>query len=135
MDEVGGRQSIGLFVTTIRTDVRSLQAMEDTLLTDHIVNNRATVDWCLFGRFAEENNTHVTTTYPYQQCNSKCRPIFTSVDYDIKRNTGGYDYCNHNGTNFTSDSEQCISCLYAASELTILGNSKLDLARETMYTS
>ncbi|KAF2681766.1 hypothetical protein K458DRAFT_241713, partial [Lentithecium fluviatile CBS 122367] len=98
-------------------------------------NNRAVVDWCIFGRFAEENNSHLATTYPYQQCNAKCELMYAAADYKIKENPGGYAYCDSEGANFTADAEECTSCLYGASGLTVLGNI-LDLGFDAdIYTA
>ncbi|KAF2264164.1 hypothetical protein CC78DRAFT_568477 [Lojkania enalia] len=86
-----------------------------------IFNNKATVDWCIFGRFAEESNPNVTDTYPYQKCNRACNTIHSSIDYRVKSDPAGYAFCDYEG-NFTADADTCRDCLYDATGLTILGN-------------
>ncbi|KAF2114121.1 hypothetical protein BDV96DRAFT_109843 [Lophiotrema nucula] len=86
-----------------------------------LFNSKAPVDWCIFGRFGEENNENVTETDIYKQCNSACQSIFRSIDINVKSNPGGYEFCDSNG-NFTSDVDSCVDCLYNSTGLTILGN-------------
>ncbi|KAF2727824.1 hypothetical protein EJ04DRAFT_128265 [Polyplosphaeria fusca] len=86
-----------------------------------LFNNKATVDWCVFGRFGNENNPNVTDTYPYQQCNKACSSISSSIDYKIKTDPASYSFCDYNG-NFTINVDSCTECLYNATSLTILGN-------------
>lgn len=93
------------------------------MLTLNAVNNKGVVDWCLFGRFAEEENKNITTSSIYQRCSDSCSKIRSSIDYNIKSDPGGFDFCEHNtNANFTSDAEKCATCLYANEDLTILGN-------------
>lgn len=87
------------------------------------VNNKGMVDWCIFGRFSNEKREDVSKTYPYQQCNTACQAIYSPIDYRIKDDTVSYQFCDHDG-NFTSDADPCISCLYGAGNLTILGNGE-----------
>lgn len=93
------------------------------VLTLFAVNNRGTVDWCLFGRFAEETNPKVSTTYPYNQCHSKCQAIYDASDYRIKSDPQKYDYCDTSG-DFITNAKDCVNCLYSSQNLTILGNSE-----------
>ena len=86
------------------------------------VNSKAPVDWCIFGRFGDEQSDDVTDTYVYKQCNAACQPIYKSIDINVKSNPGGYQFCDSNG-NFTSDVDSCVDCLYNSVGLTILGNS------------
>lgn len=87
------------------------------------VNNKGVVDWCLFGRFAEEQNKNVTASSIYQRCSDSCSKIRSSIDYNIKSDPGSFDFCAHNtNANFTSDAEACATCLYQYDDLTILGN-------------
>ncbi|KAF1361760.1 hypothetical protein EJ07DRAFT_110106 [Lizonia empirigonia] len=88
-----------------------------------LFNNKGVVDWCLFGRFAEEENKNITTSSIYQRCSDSCSKIRSSTDYNIKSDPGGFDFCEHNtNANFTSDAEKCATCLYANEDLTILVN-------------
>ncbi|KAF2190047.1 hypothetical protein K469DRAFT_699629 [Zopfia rhizophila CBS 207.26] len=84
-----------------------------------LFNNRATVDWCVFGRFAEDSNPNVSTAYPYKQCYSDCKSIEGASDYKIKANPGKYDWCDFNG-NYITDADKCVSCLYNATSLTMV---------------
>ncbi|KAJ4315494.1 hypothetical protein N0V94_005931 [Neodidymelliopsis sp. IMI 364377] len=87
------------------------------------INNKGAVDWCLFGRFAEEENKNITASSIYTRCSDSCSKIRSSIDYNIKSDPGGFDFCAHNtNTNFTSDAASCATCLYANPDLTILGN-------------
>lgn len=92
------------------------------------VNNRGAVDYCLFGRFAEESNDDISSTEPYKQCFSACNPIYAASDYRVKSDPESYSYCDSNG-NYTSDAQNCIKCLYDGKGLTILGNSKFSIHR------
>ncbi|KAF1919444.1 hypothetical protein BDU57DRAFT_512541 [Ampelomyces quisqualis] len=84
-------------------------------------NNRAIVDWCLFGRFAEESNPNKTETSIYKTCNSSCNRLYNAADYQVKSNPDSYNFCDNSG-NFTSDADSCLQCLYDTPGLTILGN-------------
>ncbi|KAJ4295056.1 hypothetical protein N0V90_007064 [Kalmusia sp. IMI 367209] len=86
-----------------------------------LFNNRGAADWCIFGRFAEEENKNISSTQPYKQCFSACNPIYAASDYRIKSDPERYDYCDSNG-NYTSDAQNCMKCLYDGQGLTILGN-------------
>lgn len=94
-------------------------------LTCAIVNNKAVVDWCIFGRFAEENNDQVSSTFPYRECNTACQAIYQSIDYKIKSDTLSYSFCDYQG-NFSTEADACTSCLYNSTGLTILGNGEYD---------
>ncbi|PSN60063.1 hypothetical protein BS50DRAFT_626341 [Corynespora cassiicola Philippines] len=95
-------------------------------------NNKGTIDWCLFGKFAEESNPNITDTFPYRQCNTACRNIQSASDFRIKSDPRGYEFCDHNG-DYTTDPDECISCLYNTTGLTILGNI-LSTTREMCKT-
>jgi hypothetical protein len=97
-------------------------SIHDRQLTLFAVNNRGTVDWCLFGRFAEESNKNLSESTVAQRCGNACSPIRNATDYTIKSNPSSYDFCESGG-NFTTDSASCLSCLYGQEDLTILGNS------------
>lgn len=93
-------------------------------LTPLIDNNRVTIDWCLFGRITtKETNANVSSTYPYEQCRDQCALIEGASDYIIKAVPQRWDWCEYNG-NYKANAQQCTSCLYNATGLTILGNSK-----------
>jgi hypothetical protein len=81
------------------------------------------VYWCLFGRFAEEENKNISQSSIYKTCNNKCNKIYDAADYTIKKNPDSYSFCDYNG-NFTADAESCLSCLYGIPGLTILGNGE-----------
>ncbi|KAF2631835.1 hypothetical protein BU25DRAFT_445889 [Macroventuria anomochaeta] len=88
-----------------------------------LFNNKGVVDWCLFGRFENEENKNISSSSIYQRCSDSCSKIRSSIDYNIKKDPGGFDFCEHNtNANFTSDAESCATCLYANEDLTILGN-------------
>ncbi|KAF9696574.1 hypothetical protein EKO04_005394 [Ascochyta lentis] len=88
-----------------------------------LFNNKGVVDWCLFGRFADEQNKNITSSSINQRCSDSCSKIRSSIDYNIKSDPGSFDFCEHNTNgNFTSDAESCATCLYANKDLTILGN-------------
>lgn len=81
------------------------------------------MDWCLFGRFAEEQNKNITGSSINQRCGDSCSKIRSSIDYNIKSDPGGFDFCAHNtNTNFTADAQSCAECVYKYDDLTILGN-------------
>ncbi|KAF2004112.1 hypothetical protein P154DRAFT_66612 [Amniculicola lignicola CBS 123094] len=88
----------------------------------YLFNNKGIIDWCLFGRFAEEQNENKTETFAYQACNSDCNAIYASADYRAKADATGYYFCDHDG-NFTADAEKCMNCLYdSKSNLTVIAN-------------
>lgn len=58
-----------------------------------------------------------------KKCNSQCNQLYNAADYQIKRNSDSYNFCDSSG-NFTADAEPCLKCIYNVPELTILGNSK-----------
>ncbi|KAJ4991456.1 lpxtg-domain-containing protein [Stagonosporopsis vannaccii] len=88
-----------------------------------LFNNKGVVDFCVFGRFAEEKNSNISSSSIYQRCNEGCSKIRSSIDYNIKSDPGGFDFCEHNtSANFTVDAESCATCLYQYDDLTILGN-------------
>lgn len=91
-----------------------------------LFNNRATLDWCIFGRFGDEENENITQSEVYKQCNNDCSAIYAATDYDIKKEPESYSFCDTNG-NFTADAGSCLSCLRKQDELTILGNSVYSL--------
>ncbi|KAH7075281.1 hypothetical protein FB567DRAFT_536558 [Paraphoma chrysanthemicola] len=86
-----------------------------------LFNNRAVVDWCLFGRFAEEENKNISQSSIYKTCNNKCSQIYDAADYNIKQRPDSYSFCDYSG-NFTTDAQSCLTCLYETPGLTILGN-------------
>ncbi|KAF2184143.1 hypothetical protein K469DRAFT_689481 [Zopfia rhizophila CBS 207.26] len=85
-------------------------------------NTKATVDWCIFGRFGEENaEGNETDTLPYKSCYQKCSPIENAIDYNIKSQPAAYTFCSLDG-NFTKDVDPCIDCLYGVDNSKVLGN-------------
>jgi hypothetical protein len=94
-----------------------------TVADQLIVNNRGIIDWCLFGRFAEENNPNKTETSIYKTCNRSCNKLYNAADYQVKSNPDSYNFCDSSG-NFTSDADSCLQCLYDTPGLTILGNGQ-----------
>ena len=94
-----------------------------TLTPTSAVNNKGAVDWCLFGRFAEETNKNISASTISQRCSSSCSKIRSSIDYNIKSDPGGFDFCAHNtNANFTADAADCAECLYRYEDLSVLGN-------------
>jgi hypothetical protein len=93
------------------------------------VNNRGMVDWCLFGRFANEKNTSLSDTFNNRPCNTNCSKLFDAADYGIKDNPESFSFCDINSSNFTADAEPCLACLYQTPQRTILGNGKPAIAR------
>lgn len=92
-------------------------------LTRILVNNKAVVDFCIFGRFAEEQNKNIAASSIHERCSDSCSKIRSSIDYNIKSDPGGFDFCAHNtNANFTSDAQECAECVYKYDDLTILGN-------------
>ncbi|KAJ8118840.1 hypothetical protein OPT61_g241 [Boeremia exigua] len=88
-----------------------------------LFNNKGVVDWCIFGRFENEENKNISSSSISQRCSDSCSKIRSSIDYNIKSDPGGFDFCEHNtNANFTSDAESCATCLYENDDLTILGN-------------
>ncbi|KAH6643757.1 hypothetical protein C7974DRAFT_4760 [Boeremia exigua] len=88
-----------------------------------LFNNKGVVDWCLFGRFDNEENKNISASSIHERCSDSCSKIRSSIDYNIKSDPGGFDFCEHNtSANFTSDAESCVTCLYGNEDLTILGN-------------
>lgn len=86
-----------------------------------LFNNRAVVDWCVFGRFGDEINTRFRSERTYEACNAECDPIFASTDVQIKTNPQSYSFCDYDG-DFEAIAQKCTSCLYKQEGLTILGN-------------
>jgi hypothetical protein len=82
------------------------------------------VDWCLFGRFAEESNPNISTTPVYKSCNSHCNKLYNAADYTIKSNLDSYSFCSQDG-DFGTNAESCLSCLYSTPGLSMLGNGTL----------
>ncbi|KAG9206393.1 hypothetical protein G6514_003224 [Epicoccum nigrum] len=106
---------------TTFTDEGTSYTEQDT--TWFLFNNKGAVDWCLFGRFAEEQNKNISASSIYQRCSSSCSKIRSSIDYNIKSDPGSFDFCAHNtNANFTADAAECAECLYQYEDLTILGN-------------
>jgi hypothetical protein len=94
------------------------------------VNNRAAVEWCLFGHYdSHDLEGDVKTTLPYQKCNSKCVAIKSALDDGVWTSADNFDWCEFEGGNFTKDAESCIDCLYNTPTLTILGNSEFTFMR------
>lgn len=93
------------------------------LLKSFTVNNRGVVDWCLFGRFAEEQNKNISESSVYKTCNNSCNKLYTAADYTIKSNLDSYSFCDVAG-NFSSDADSCLTCLYNTPGLTLLGNGE-----------
>ena len=91
-----------------------------------LFNNRAVIDWCLFGRFAEEKNENITDSSIYKQCQNDCNAIYSSADFNIKSEPESYSYCDYDG-NFTAKADTCLSCLRRQDGLTILGNSEFQI--------
>ena len=88
-----------------------------------LANNKGAVDWCLFGRFAEETNKNISASTISQRCSSSCSKIRSSIDFNIKSDPGGFDFCAHNtNANFTADAADCAECLYRYEDLSVLGN-------------
>jgi hypothetical protein len=97
--------------------------LQPTLTHTSAVNNKGVIDWCLFGRFAEEANKNISASSISQRCSSSCSKIRSSIDFDIKSDPGGYDFCAHNtNANFTADAAECADCLYQYEDLSVLGN-------------
>ncbi|KAF2821851.1 hypothetical protein CC86DRAFT_397284 [Ophiobolus disseminans] len=86
-----------------------------------LYNNRAVLDWCLFGRVAEEENKNIAESSIYKSCNPNCNKLYSAADYAIKTNPDSFSYCDYSG-NFTADAEPCLTCLYEMPGSTILGN-------------
>ena len=86
------------------------------------LNNRATADWCLFGRFGAERDGNTTSSIQ-QQCRNDCNPIYNATDYRIRDDVANYTFCDTGG-NFTADADKCLGCLRRQSGLTVLGNGK-----------
>lgn len=106
---------------TTFTDEGTSYTEQDT--TWFLFNNKGAVDWCLFGRFAEEQNKNISASSIYQRCSSSCSKIRSSIDYNVKSDPGSFDFCAHNtDANFTADAADCADCLYQYEDLTILGN-------------
>lgn len=87
------------------------------------VNNRAVVDWCLFGRFAEEENKNISESSIYKSCNNSCDKLHTAADFNIKNNPDSYSFCDVEGS-FAANAESCMTCLYDTPGLTVLGNGE-----------
>jgi hypothetical protein len=96
--------------------------IHNTQLTVVPVNNRATLDWCLFERFDAESTENITSSSAAERCGKPCDPVRAAIDDRITANPSTYDFCEANG-NITENSKSCLSCLYANEDLTILGNS------------
>lgn len=106
---------------TTFTDEGTSYTEQDT--TWFLFNNKGVVDWCLFGRFAEEQNKNISASSISQRCGDSCSKIRSSIDYNIKSDPGGFDFCAHNtNENFTADAAGCATCLYQYEDLTVLGN-------------
>lgn len=120
--ESGERDSTWFMCKTLIEEL-SVVRMHDGLLTFLIVNNRAAVDWCLFGRMEMEENKDVSSSRPYKECFSACNKIYASSNNKVVTDPSKYDYCDSDG-NYTDDAQSCMKCLYDSDGLTILGNSE-----------
>jgi hypothetical protein len=103
-----------------------------TRLTVRVVNNRGVVDWCLFGRFAEESNPNISTTRVYTSCHSHCSGLYNAADYTIKSNLDSYSFCTQDG-DFGANAESCLACLYDTPGLNMLGNGTLSNSSCVMF--
>ncbi|KAF3010744.1 hypothetical protein E8E13_007111 [Curvularia kusanoi] len=112
----------------LRSGYRVTTTEEGTSYTEQdstwfLFNNKGVVDWCIFGRFGEEQNKNISSSSIYQRCSDPCSKIRSSIDYNIKSDPGSFDFCAHNtNANFTADAESCATCLYQYEDLTVLGN-------------
>jgi hypothetical protein len=90
------------------------------------VNNHSVIDWCLFGRFAEESNKNISMSSIYANCNNGCNKLYIGADYTVRSAPDSYNSCDSAG-NFTKDAESCLDCLYETPGLTMLGNGKFNV--------
>lgn len=88
-----------------------------------LFNNRAVVDWCVFGRFGDEVNGRIRSDRVWQSCSAECDAIYASTDVQIKTNPQSYSFCDYDG-DFETVAQKCSKCLYKQEGLTILGNSE-----------
>lgn len=89
-----------------------------------VKNNRAALDWCVFGRFDQEVDGALAESRVNQKCGGECGAIRKAADYMVTTNHDFYQFCDADG-NFTADAESCRGCLYREEGMTILGNGRL----------